>query len=376
MLSNSRITTNSQTEAVVSTTTSIPRLRFSQTRHPTAIFSTTPISTSGTINWTSPASSSQVQSANVTPHGATSTDISAQIRNEVLSALSSPDFLQAISSQISSRLPVNVQQPSVNPLNTNVAGLSHPVFPGPENDDLMSPVQPASSLPPISTAVMRRINNGEFVEFESLLSVAPSSPNEFTVSMGNSGDSPSISLAPRSARVKITDLNSWWLAWSTFIRVYLQSFPQRMKQVLSYQASIAQYSTQFVFSDVYTYDRLFRQRMALEPHLKWDRFDYELVFRCLQRRSRPVMSQVFCFSCKRPGHYASACEFQRSDASFARASSRPGTTTSFRFRPPSSSTAPCWYFNSKGFCTNIHCTSPHVCSKCSARHPASSCDRS
>ena len=125
---------------------------------------------------------------------------------------------------------------------------------------------------------MRRIRNGEFVEFECLLSIAPSSPNEFTVSMGNFGDSPAISLAPRSAKAKITDFNSWWLAWSTFIRVYLQCFPHRIMQVLGYQASIAQYSTQFLFSDVYTYDRLFRQRMALEPHLKWDRFDYELVF--------------------------------------------------------------------------------------------------
>ena len=335
-LSHLQDTANSQTEAV-SMTVSIPHLRSTQTRRRTAVTSTTSASTSGIINWTSPVNSIQVQSANITPHGATSTDISAHIPNEVLSALSSPEFIQSISYQISSRLPVNLQQPSVDPPNINVAGPSHPKFPGPENVDLLSPVQPVSSLPPISTAVMRRISNGEFVEFKCLLSVAPSSPNEFTVSMGNLGDSPAISLAPRSARAKITDLNSWWLAWSTFIRVYLQCFPQRMKQVLGYQASIAQYSTQFLFSDVFMYDRLFRQRMALEPHLKWDRFDNELVFRCLQRHSRPVMSQVLCFSCKRPGHYASACEFQRSDGSFAGSSSRPGATTSFRFRSPSSS---------------------------------------
>ena len=109
---------------------------------------------------------------------------------------------------------------------------SHPEFPGLDNVDLLFPVQPVSSLPLISTAVMQRISNGEFVEFKCLLSVAPSSPREFNVSMGNLGDSSAISLAPRSARAKITDLNSWWLAWSTFIRVYLQCFPQRMKQVL------------------------------------------------------------------------------------------------------------------------------------------------
>ena len=230
---------------------------------------------------------------------------------------SSPELINAISNQLSSRQP-----PLVDPSHINIAGPSHPEVPGPENVDIMFPIQPVSSFPPISSAVMRRIRNGEFVEFECLLSVAPSSPNEFTVSMGNSGDSPAISLAPRSSRAKITNFNSWWLAWSTFIRVYLQCFLHRMKQVLSYQASIAQFSTQFVFSDVYTYDRLFRQRMALEPHLKWGRFDYELVFRCLQRRSLPVTSNVVCYLCKMPGHYARHCEFQQSDASFAGSSSR------------------------------------------------------
>ena len=238
---------------------------------------------------------------------------------------SSPELINAISNQLSARQPL-VDDPS----HINVAGpsqRSHPDFPGPENVDVMFPIQPVSSLPPISSAVMRRIRNGEFVEFECLLSVAPSSPNEFTVSMSDSGDSPAISLAPRSSRAKITDLNSWWLAWSTFIQVYLQFFPHRMKQVLAYQASITQFSTQFVFSDVYTYDRLFRQRMALEPHLKWDRFDYELIFRCLQRRSLPVTSNVVCYLCKTPGHYARHCEFQQSDVNFAGSSSGRGTTT-------------------------------------------------
>ena len=266
VLSNLRHTVNPQTEAVP-TTTNIPHLRSTQTATRTTSVSTS----SGIINWTFPASFIQAPSANITPYGTITTDISAQIRNEVMSALSSPELINSISHQLSSRLPANLQQPSVDPPNINVAGPSvpsHPEFPGPDNVNLMFPVQPVSSLPPISTAVMRLISNGEFVEFECLLSVAPSSPHEFTVSMGNLGDSPAISLAPRSAREKITDLNSWWLAWSTFIRVYLQCFPQRMKQVLDYQASIAQFSTQFLFSDVYTYDRLFRQRMVLEPHLK------------------------------------------------------------------------------------------------------------
>ena len=176
-----------------------------------------------------------------------------------MSALSSPELINSISNQLSSGLPANLQQPSVVPSNINVAGPSNPEVPGSENVDLLFP---DSSLQPISSAVMRRISNGEFVEFECLVSVAPSSPNELTVSMGNLGDSPAISLAPRSARVKITDLNSWWLAWSTFIWVYTQCFLQRMKQVLGYQASIAQFSTQFLFSDFCTYDRLFRQHMA------------------------------------------------------------------------------------------------------------------
>ena len=157
--SNLQNTVNSQTETV-STSISIPRLRLrsTQARRLNPI-STTSVSTSDIINWTSPASFFQAPSANSRPHDAISTDISAQIRNEVLSALSSPELINSISNQLSSRLPANLQQPFVDPPNINVARPSHPEFTGPENIDLRTSVQPVSSLPPISTAVMRRIRN-------------------------------------------------------------------------------------------------------------------------------------------------------------------------------------------------------------------------
>ena len=164
------------------------------------------------------------------------------------------------------------------------------------------------------------------------------------------------------------------------MRVFLQFYPHKMKQLLFYQSSISQFGTQFSFADVYSYDKLFRQRMALEPHLRWDRFDHELVFRCLHN-SRTLFTSdsstvVTCYNCRRLGHIASQCGFPRSDTSFASPSSARTPSSWPRFRQPSPHRSSCWSFNTNGFCSNNRCSNAHSCQKCGGKHPAFFCNRS
>ena len=305
------------------------------------------------------------------------------VRNEIRSALSSNEFVSSLSQSVSLHLaannvnnnhPVEQSNPHAN------LPIEHEVpVPGFRDVGFDRMIQPVSSLPPISQSVVRRIQSGEFVDFDTMHSSAlGGTSTDYSVNVGNSGGSP-ISLIPRLSSKKITDFQSWWFAWSTFMRVYLQFFPHTMTQLLYYQSSISQFGTQFLFSDVYSYDKLFRQRMALEPHLNWDRFDHELVIRCL-RNSRTLFtsnsSTVSCYKCRRPGHYASQCEFPWSDASFA-SSSSARTPSWPRFRQPSSShRSSCWAFNNNGFCNNNRCFNAHSCQKCGGKHPAFFCSHS
>ena len=309
--------------------------------------------------------------------------------SEIRSALSSHDFVSSLSQSVSLHLaantgnnnPVNnnpVEQPSINVNQPIEHEAPVPGFGDVGYGEFM--VQSGSSLPPISPSAVRRIQSGEYVEFDSLLysGALSGTSTDYSVNVGNSGGSPSISLIPRLGSKKITDFQSWWFAWSTFMRVFLQFYPHKMKQLLFYQSSISQFGTQFSFADVYSYDKLFRQRMALEPHLRWDRFDHELVFRCL-RNSRTFTSNssnVSCYKCKRSGHYASQCAFPRSDASFA-SSSSARTPSWPRFRQPSPShRSSCSAFNNNGFCINNRCLNDHSCQKCGGKHPAFFCSHS
>ena len=150
------------------------------------------------------------------------------------------------------------------------------------------------------------------------------------------------------------------------------------------------------FEDFYSYDRHFRQRIANEPSLHWDRIDQEL----FAQHMRTL--KVVCFKCRNFGHVANNnCDFSRPNSSqpavhnsnfrlnsdnlhrptdYSRPSSNfRAPTNNFRsstdnFRASSNSSrvpfsAPtCFYFNTNGFCNNVRCIQSHSCSSCGGKH--------
>ena len=73
--------------------------------------------------------------------------------------------------------------------------------------------------------------------------------------------------------------------------------------MLAYQNTICQFVSQYEFQAWSTYDIAFRQRLAVNPLMSWDRQDDELVN--LYVRSGQLRST--CCLCRRPGHFAPTC---------------------------------------------------------------------
>ena len=80
-------------------------------------------------------------------------------------------------------------------------------------------------------------------------------------------------------------------------------------ELLFYQSMMCQHGTRYIFEDFYSYDRHFRQRIANEPSLHWDRIDQEL----FAQHMRTL--KVVCFKCRNFSHVANNCDFSRPNSS-------------------------------------------------------------
>ena len=91
----------------------------------------------------------------------------------------------------------------------------------------------ADSMPPLPQAVIDKIQNGEFVNFDLLLpNRSPVLNDEYTFKVMG-GSSPSVSLVPKNQRKpKVTDFNSWMVAWNNFLRCFGLFFPAKVSQLI------------------------------------------------------------------------------------------------------------------------------------------------
>ena len=199
--------------------------------------------------------------------------------------------------------------------------------------------------------------------------------------------------------------------------------------MVRYQTIIARFASTYPRAAWAAYDSSFRQAVANNPAIPWGRIHDELFDRHLRSaavlpprsaRSYAVQSsrttyslggglvdgqrsQLLCFVCGRPGHFARACPNRVSSVprtapaaspslalvratSSSSGSSAPSVSAA---TPPSPLFAPgtlpfrapqrqrqsvCFAFNEARLC-GANCRWPHVCSKCFGPHPVFACDK-
>ena len=162
----------------------------------------------------------------------------------------------------------------------------------------------SSIMPAIPKSAIDKIRSGEFVNFDTLLPChGPVAHDEYTFQVVG-GSSPSVSLVPRNQnKPRVINFNLWMVSWTNFFRTYVVFWPQRMSELLRYQATICDFANQFTFAAWSGYDRMFRYSMASDPSLSWSRVDDDLYNHYL----RDASLQVLCYNCHTFGHLASSC---------------------------------------------------------------------
>ena len=117
--------------------------------------------------------------------------------------------------------------------------------------------QPTSSrLPALPSTVLKKIQAGEFVNFNDLLPhyMSPSTSDDFTIQLSQSSvtNPTSLSLVPRSqsSRAKVYDFSSWLQAWNNFLRATIYYHPMLTDELLFYQSMMCQHGTRYIFEDI------------------------------------------------------------------------------------------------------------------------------
>ena len=278
----------------------------------------------------------------------------------------------------------------------------------PQNDFAVptSHVIGSSSVPSMPGKYILQIKKGEFVNFHSLytaITTGMAHGQEYTIALPSDNNwadtdsrQPTVAIRPRHASNRITSFVAWSRTWNDYLRVFVFYRPHLFNQLLHYQSIIAGFANIYPTEAWLAYDADFRQSVANNPSLRWDRIDDEIFNRRLRSVSaiRPSTSRtptstgsLICYRCGQEGHMARRCTrsyAQRgSRASFGGHSNHPAnlgvstvssTSSTQPFQAPQRQRPRiCFAYNDGRFC-RVGCQWGHRCSQCNGSHPRFACN--
>ena len=78
-------------------------------------------------------------------------------------------------------------------------------------------------------------------------------------------------LAPASTEKKITNIRLWDQAFRVYATIYTKSNPERAREICQYVHIIHTAASTYSWSNVSTYDFMFRKLMASKPWRSWSK---------------------------------------------------------------------------------------------------------
>ena len=144
---------------------------------------------------------------------------------------------------------------------------------------------PGTGLPTIPGSLVKRIKNGEFVEFGELLSEFIG--KAFLAKQGGK----SLRKPPM-----VDKLADWFLAFSGMAAVLIDSNKGSAAQLISYQASIIRLYHDYPSKAWLAYDRAFRQKMVASKRGNWGQIDHDLWALALGPQSSSLLQQQYMVS--------------------------------------------------------------------------------
>ena len=209
-----------------------------------------------------------------------------------------------------------------------------------------------SSMPmhttPLGAELTDKLKNkiwaNEFVDFSDLTHPVQQRPQQLSVQSGETHQV--ISIMPQSRGRQISSIDQWTSALLVFGAVYTQRFPQSAPGIFKYAEivrDIALTGPPFAWRQYDTHFRTLRQTDPIS--FPWAQPRWDLFFRYMY--AKPIQGG-----------------FSRAPSAFLNQAAR---------RPQPFPTGVCWMYQKGGKCTARNCRYKHLCSKCQAPHPASSC---
>ena len=171
----------------------------------------------------------------VQPPDFSTVDIAAIVHEEVQRVLRNPYH-----NSVTSPPPPPLVFPPAHSTSTSELPFIQPAAPSTSALPFIKPAaQPrnrsSKAMPPLPQSVINNIRNGEFVNFDNLLpNRAPATSDEYTFKVMG-GSTQSVELVPKHQRkTKVTDFNSWMVAWNNFLRCFSYFFPHRLLELVRY----------------------------------------------------------------------------------------------------------------------------------------------
>ena len=211
-----------------------------------------------------------------------------------------------------------------------------------------------AGLPPVPKKLVNRIQAGEFVDMAELL------PDRMgcTAALFHNEK---VDKLLKSKRRQVSTITEWIQCFSIYAAVLTAKHPNRIQDLLGYQALIVEACSEYNNEAWLGYDRQFRQMAAASPGITWARIDPTLWNMAFTGQAKAVRCK-FCFSLT---HVSEECDW----APTARVA-----TTLVTVAPPPTPTLQQWK-NAGQICyswnqsSDPHCPYPsckyqHICLFC------------
>ena len=232
----------------------------------------------------------------------------------------------------------------------------------------------ASSIAPIPTKLVKKIQALEFIEMRELL------PDNIALSERLAALPSALAQSKQPNEREIGGdraLATWVSSFSTYIAIVAEAHPARVRDMLAYLRLVVREASKFGGTGWLTYDAVFRRNHE-DPGESWNYLDAALhqVYIASQR-DKVVAPCKHCHECD---HQASECTVASLLPKPAVPSTEPSSQVADRSSTKGKRPAPyakqrpvCLSWNAGGCRFPGRCSYAHVCSSCYGSHPASAC---
>ena len=225
-------------------------------------------------------------------------------------------------------------------------------------------------LPALPKKLVEKMKAGEYVD---MMELPPAKGKSRAIPQALEGQVIMVDLA--STKKVVPDLATWSQCFAIYVAVVAAHQPDRLAELMAYQASIAKASKKFKWPSWVIYDQNFRQEAAGNPGQSWAKVDPSIYAQCFTGQARSA--ENWCMKCQGLDHPTEKCPSRPRKRSWSSALGGAGSSG----RRGLEGIAICQKYNKyDGDCKFARegktCRYDHICSTCkdpSNRHPATKC---